>query len=43
MQTIIGSLMLWMSFTVQDLMDNVCNLVSMVLVLPRKLIGGVGA
>jgi PAT family acetyl-CoA transporter-like MFS transporter 1 len=24
MQTIIGSLMLWMSFTVQELMDNVC-------------------
>ena len=43
MQTIIGSLMLWMSFTVQDLMDNVCNLVSMILVLPRILIGGVGA
>ena len=28
MQIIIGSLMLWMSFTVQGLMDNVCNLVS---------------
>ena len=24
MQTVIGSMMLWMSFTVQELMDNVC-------------------
>jgi Acetyl-coenzyme A transporter 1 len=31
MQVIIGSMMLWMSFTVQELMDDVCTLFQLVL------------